>query len=109
MEKRGQAEVLEITLLFEFIAGVLIAGILIYAVMTINETSSITGEYLNRDYGMIKNVIQGEPGDYKIIYPTGTFTFKDDKFVKPGGIKFTGDNKVKITKENGEIKTEMMR
>lgn len=109
MEKRGQAEVLQITLLFELIAGILIAGILIYAVVTINDTSSLTEEYMNKDYGIVKNMLEGKPGDYNVLYQSGTLTIKDGEFKKTDSIQFKGDLAVKITKQNGEIKTEMTK
>ena len=103
MEKRGQAEVLQITLLFEFIAGVLIAGILMYAVMSMNETSAISQEYLNTDYNIISGVLQGKPGYFTIEYPSGTFTAKDNEFQKAGGVKINADTKVIITKDKDKI------
>jgi hypothetical protein len=103
MEKRGQAEVLQITLLFEFIAGVLIAGILIYAVMNINDTSDMTGQYLQQDYCAIKDIMLGKPGDYKAIYPIGIFTVEGNEFKKPDTIKITGDNNVTIKKDYNKI------
>lgn len=103
MEKRGQAEVLQITLLFEFIAGILIAGILIYAMMNLNEASQISEEYLNKDYGIIKGELQGKVGDYKITYPIGTFTVKDNQFQKPTGISINADNNATITKDSTKI------
>jgi hypothetical protein len=103
MEKRGQAEVLQITLLFELIAGVLIAGILIYAVMSMNDTSQISEEYLKTDYSTISGILQGKPGEFTIKYPTGTFTVKENQFQKPDGIKITADNKATIKKDDKKV------
>ena len=76
MEKRGQAEVLQITLLFEFIAGILIAGILMYAVMSMNETSAISQEYLRTDYNILKGVLEGKPG-HSPLTALGTNTHQE--------------------------------
>ncbi|MEM4244724.1 MAG: hypothetical protein QW404_00100 [Candidatus Nanoarchaeia archaeon] len=103
MEKRGQAEVLQITLLFEFIAGILIAGILIYAVIQLNDTSSITEEYLRQDYKIIKNIMEGEPGDYRVTYPTGAFTVENNDFKQPDGMKIKTDQKAIITKQDNKV------
>jgi hypothetical protein len=103
MEKRGQAEVLQITLLFEFIAGILIAGILMYAVMSMNETSTISQEYLRTDYNIVKGVLEGKPGSFTIQYPSGTFTAKDNEFQKADGVKIKADAKVIITKDKDKI------
>lgn len=103
MKKRGQSEVLQITLIFEFIAGILIAGILLYAVININNTSSLSEQYLKDDYGIIKGALQGKPGDYKITYPTGTFTVENNEFKKTEGIKVYADNKATIKKDSEKI------
>ncbi|MFH1210703.1 MAG: hypothetical protein V1645_02190 [archaeon] len=103
MEKRGQAEVLQITLLFELIAGVLIAGILVYAVMSMNDASQISEEYLKTDYNLISGILQGKPGDFTITYPTGTFTVKDNQFQKPDGVKISTDNKATIKKDDKKV------
>ncbi len=103
MEKRGQAEVLQITLLFEFLAGILIAGILIYAVINLNETSALSKEYIKQDYQIIKNSLEGEPGDYKITYPTGTFKVEGGEFRDVQGIQIKTDNKATIKKEGNKI------
>ncbi len=106
MKKRGQSEVLEITLLFEFVAGVLIVWILIYGLGAINDTSAVSGAYLNQDYQIINNILAGKPGNYEVTYATGIFVFKEGEFKKSDEIKLKGDLAVKITKENGEIRAE---
>lgn len=103
MKKRGQAEVLQITLIFEFIVGVLIAGILIYAVMAINETSTVSEQYLKQDYSITKDVLQGKPGDYEITYPIGTFTVENNELKQQAGVNIKADNKAIIKKESGKI------
>ncbi len=109
MKKRGQAEVLQITLLFEFLAGFLIAGILVYYFMYANDISKISGEYLNQDYQIVKNILEGKPGDYEVVYGTGIFSFKDGEFKKSDEIKLKGDLAVKITKENSEVRAETIK
>lgn len=103
MEERGQAEVLQITLLFEFIAGILIAGILLYAVMSMNNTSSMSEQYLKTDYNIISEELQGKPGSFTVVYPTGTFTVKNNEFQKPDGVKVVADNKIIIKKDKDKI------
>jgi len=103
MRKRGQAEVLQITLLFEFLAGILIAGILIYAVTNLNDTSALTKEYFQKDYQIIKGTLEGKPGNYEIKYEIGTLTVKDGEFKEPEGMKVKADNKATIKKEGGQV------
>lgn len=102
MEKKGQAEVLTTTLIFELIVGVLIASILVYAVMNLNNASSFNQEYIKQDLFFIKEMVKSLPGDLDMKYPTGNWCFVDeDNFIKGSNCKVritkTGD-KVTITK-----------
>lgn len=105
MKKRGQ-ESLQLTSLFEFIIGVLVAGILLYFVTHANDTVRMTGEYANKDYNIMKNIMEGKEGDYEITYKTGILTVKDGKFEKEEGLNIKADNQVKIKKEKGQVTIE---
>lgn len=105
MKKRGQ-ESLQLTSLFEFIIGVLVAGILLYFVTHANDTTRMSEEYANNDYNIIKNIMEGKPGDYEITYKTGILTVKEGKFVKEEGLNIKADNQIKIKKEKEKITIE---
>ncbi len=71
MEKKGQSEVLTTTLIFELVIGVLVATILVYAVLNINNTSSFSQEYLKQDLMLINETVRSLPGDLDMRYNTG--------------------------------------
>lgn len=98
MRKKGQAEVLTTTLLFELIIGMLIATILMYAVLNINNTSSFNKEYLKQDLLLTKGMVRSLPGDLDMKYDTGDWCLADgENFVK-------GSNcKIRIIKTGDEI------
>lgn len=104
MKKKGQTEVLTTTLLFELIIGVLIAGILMYAVLSINDTSKFSSEYMRQDLFLVKEMARSLPGDMDMKYKTGDWCLTDDeKFVK-------GTNCwVQITKTGDEIKIKSLQ
>lgn len=99
MEKKGQSEVLTTTLLFELIIGVLIASVLMYALLDLNQTSKFSKEYMQQDLMLTKEMIRSLPGDLEMEYGTGSWclTEDDENFVK--GINC----KVQIKKEGNEI------
>lgn len=105
MAKKGQAEVLTTTLIFELIIGVLIASILMYAVLNINNTSSFNKEYIKNDLFLIKEMVKSLPGDLDMKYYTGDWCLADgEQFIKSSNcwvrIKKTGDE---VTIEKTEV------
>ena len=98
MRKKGQAEVLTTTLLFELVIGALIATILMYAVLNINNTSSFNREYLKNDLLLTKEMVRSLPGDLDMKYNTGEWCLTDgEDFAK-------GSNcTVQITKTGDQI------
>ncbi len=98
MRKKGQAEVLTTTLIFELIIGMLIATILMYAVLNLNNTSSFNREYLKHDLLLTKEMVRSLPGDLDMKYDTGEWCLTDgEDFIK-------GSNcKVQITKTGDKI------
>ncbi len=79
MEKKGQAEVLTTTLIFELIIGVIIASILMYAVLNINNASSFNQEYIKQDLFFIKEMVRSLPGDLNMTYYTGNWCLADNE------------------------------
>jgi hypothetical protein len=69
MDKRGQAEVWEITLLFELVVAVLIAIFLIATVMSFNSLSGLNKAYLEKDIKLLVNAELAAPGKIRIDYP----------------------------------------
>ena len=105
MEKKGQSEVLTTTLIFELVIGVLIATVLVYAVLSINDTSQFSQSYLQQDLFLVKEMARSLPGDLEMKYYTGSWCLADgESFVK-------GTNCwVQITKTGDDvtiIKTEV--
>lgn len=83
MNKKGQSEVLTTTLVFELIIGVLIASIMIYAVLNINNTSHFSKKYMEQDLFLTKEMARSLPGDLDIKYGTGGWCItKDEEFIK---------------------------
>lgn len=100
MQKRGQAEVLTTTLLFEVLIGFLLAGILIYATMTTGNVQGFSSNYLKADHDIFLNLVKTVPGDVEITYNTGGYYYEDGEFYK-GNINTV--HTLKITKQNGKI------
>ena len=101
MKKRGQAEVLTTTLIFELLIGVLIAGILMYAVLSINNTSRFSKDYMQQDLFLVKEMARSLPGDLDMKYNTGGWCVTgSESFVR--GANCT----VQIIKTGDEIKVE---
>lgn len=102
MKKKGQSEVLITTLLFELIIGVLIAGILMYALLNINNASKFSKDYIQQDLDLVKEMVRSLPGDLEMHYKTGSLCYKE-------GGAFTQEATncgIKITKTGDEIKIE---
>lgn len=100
MQKKGQSEVLTTTLLFEVLAGFLLAGMLIYATMTTGNVQGFSKSYLKADHEILINMIKNTPGDVELEYDTGGYKYEEGEFYKGA---FGASYSVKITKENGEI------
>ncbi len=109
MRKKGQAEVLTTSLLFEVLAGFLLGGILIYAVMSTGNVEGFSKTYLKVDHELMLSVVNNVPGDVVIEYSTGGYEYQDGEFYKG---PFNSLYIVRITKENGqitEIESEQIR
>ena len=101
MKKKGQSEVLTTTLIFELIIGVLIAGILMYAVLNINNASRYSKDYMEYDLFLLKEMVRSLPGDLEMTYNTSSWCLVgEEEFAK-------GNNcMVKITKTGDKIEVE---
>jgi len=100
MQKRGQTEVLTITLLFEVLAGFLLAGILIYAVLTTGNVEGFTVNYLKSDHDLLISTLKTVPGDVELEYSTGGYYYEDGNFYKGS---FNKVYSLEIKKEDGKI------
>jgi len=100
MQKKGQTEVLTTSLLFEVLAGFLLGGILIYAVMTTGNMEGFSEDYLKVDHELLLNIIKSVPGDVEIKYNTGGYRYEDGDFHRGS---FTELYTLTITKEDGKI------
>lgn len=103
MKKRGQSEVLTTTLLFELLAGVLIAGILMYAVLNINNASRYSKEYMEQDLFLVKEMAKSLPGDLNMRYNTSSWCLaENEEFVRGENcwvrIKKEGDKPIIVEK-----------
>ena len=84
MQKKGQAEVWEITLLFELVAGFVIAGVLLYAVLTLNDTSTFNTAYAEKDLELLKLTLASVPGETDVDFPLQGYAFENGKLVPTG-------------------------
>lgn len=98
LKKKGQAEVLTTTLLFELIIGVLIAGTLAYAILNLNNTSKFNKEYLQEDLLLTKEMVKSLTGDLDMKYKTGNWCLNEK------GEFVGGKNcQIQITKTGNEV------
>jgi len=100
MQKRGQAEVLTITLLFEVLAGFLLSGVLIYAIMATGNVEGFSSNYLKADHEILISMVKNVPGDVDLTYNTGSYYYKDEEFSKGNWGNLYS---LRIIKENGKI------
>ncbi|MBU4501487.1 MAG: hypothetical protein KKA79_02765, partial [Nanoarchaeota archaeon] len=98
--KKGQSEVLTITLLFEVLAGFLLAGILIYATFTTSDVEGFSANYLQADHDFLISTIKALPGDIELDYETGGYRYENGKFYKGS---LNQNYIIKIKKIDGEI------
>lgn len=101
MDKRGQSEVLTTMLLFELIIGVLIATILMYAVLNINNTSNFSKEYAKQNLFLTEETVKSLSGDLDMKFNTGGWCLTDDKQFVQGTNCW-----VQITKTGDEVKAQ---
>lgn len=103
MHKTGQTEVHTTTLLFELIIGMLIFGILVYAVFNLSSgVSNFSKEYLEKDFLLLNSTLKSVPENAEVRYNTGRFRWEDGQWVAENLLS----KKSQITavkKENGEI------
>lgn len=69
MEKKGQAEVFEVTLLFELIAAIVIGTFLVYSAISYNSLTDFNKKYIEKDLGLLLNAVYSSPGFVEIRYP----------------------------------------
>ena len=100
MNKRGQAEVLQLDLLFRIIAGLLIASVLITAAFQLNNTPEYNKYHVEKDIKLLLDTLEFLPIDIKVNYPVGKENYA--VIIKDGDIKVEGTTKITdlIKKEN---------
>lgn len=98
--KKGQAEVLTITLLFEVLAGFLLAGLLIYATLSTGDVEGFSKRYLKADHDILLTTIRSLPGDIEMEYPTGGYRYENGEFRKGA---LNANYILKISKVDGKI------
>lgn len=69
MRKKGQAEVLQISLIFELIAAIIVASFLLYAAISYSSLTEFNKKYLERDLGLLMNAVYSTPGFVEVVYP----------------------------------------
>ncbi len=69
MNKKSQAEVWELTLLFEVIIGIVVAFFLLYYSTTFNVLSGYNVAYAEKDISFLTEAALSSPNDVKIEYP----------------------------------------
>jgi len=69
MNKRGQAETLELTTLFEVLIGLAVAAFLIFAALNWNSLTTFNKVYLEEDLKLLSNSVLSTPSSVKVTYP----------------------------------------
>ena len=68
MNKRGEAESLELTMLFEILIGITIAAFLILAALNWNSLSNFNKLYAEEDLKLLSNTLLSVPGEISYKY-----------------------------------------
>ncbi len=69
MDKRGEAETLQLTMLFEILIGIAIASFLILAALNWNSVSNFNKVYVQEDLKLLSNAVMSVPGEMQVKYP----------------------------------------
>lgn len=69
MQKRGQSEIWETLSLFEVLAGLAIASLLIIAALGLNTFTSFGRDYLTQDLKLISGAVSSSPASVTVYYP----------------------------------------
>ncbi|MBU2590214.1 MAG: hypothetical protein KKF52_02765 [Nanoarchaeota archaeon] len=69
MNKRGEAETLELTMLFEILIGIAIAAFLVLAALNWNSLSNFNQLYVEEDLMLLSNTLLSTPGAVSYKYP----------------------------------------
>lgn len=72
MHKRGQAEVMQLSQLFDILIGIAVASFLIIAALTWNSMTGYNKAYLEDDLKFVSNAALSSPNHVKITYPAST-------------------------------------
>lgn len=69
MDKRGEAETLELSMLFEILIGLAVAGFLIMAALSWNSLSNFNKVYVEEDLQLLSNSLLSSPSEITYNYP----------------------------------------
>lgn len=72
MHKRGQAEVLQLSFLFEVLIAVAVAGMLVYSAVSFDVFSKFKREYADADLTLLMDQVVSAPGPVEVSYPLST-------------------------------------
>ncbi len=69
MLKRGQFEVLQISLILEIVIAVAVASLLVYSAVSFDVFSKFKHEYADADLTMLMDQVVSAPGPIEVKYP----------------------------------------
>lgn len=69
MNKRGQAEVLQLSFLFEVLIAFAVAGMLVYSAVSFDVFYSFKKDYADADLTLLMDQVVSAPGPVEITYP----------------------------------------
>ncbi len=101
MRKKGQTEIMSMTMLFEVLGGFLIGGLLVLAILQTGNMEYFSVSFIQADHDVLLSVIRSLPGDVELSYSIGNYYYKDGSF---SSLKSKEIYYLKIEKNGEEIK-----
>jgi len=77
INRKGQAEVWNVIMIFEVVLSVLIAAVLIYSAFNYAAASDLKKNYLEKDISLVVDAVSASGGKIKVFYPvTSAFNYE---------------------------------
>lgn len=115
MLKRGQFEVLQLSLIFEVLMAVAIAALLVYSAVSFDVLSKFKHQYADADLTMLMDQVVAAPGPVELKYPISskylvTIGSSDVKIDVEQSLIPVADSYLLITKDaSGNVEARRVR